>query len=327
MNKHEPHFMKSNQAAGAARASRIFPVWLSIFLTALVLAPARGLAEGTNLQSLSLHIAFTPSSFKNINTRDATTAMRIFAQTAGKGEGYDLDVEARLFENADDCAAQFRAGKINMAILDTWDYLGMNTHGVAVPVCVELDQNSVFKEYLLLTHKGSGLTNIENLRGKDLMLLEGKGGDLSRAWLDYLLLTRQCGTQAEFFGKIEPVVKPASAVLPVFFGSKPACLVDRTTFALMAELNPQVGRDLAVIAVSDPYVENVTCVCREGWPSQKSLDDLILGMERLQFEPAGQQVLQLFKVDRLVPFKDEYLDSARKLQQNLALLRGIQARR
>lgn len=290
-------------------------------------APCSASAQESHLDRLTLHFGFTRSSFRNVNASDATTALRIFAQTAARKRGYEMVVDVRLFDKPADCAAEIKNGHINMAILDTWDYLGMDIQSNMEPVFVELEQGAIFKEYLLLTHKDSGLTNLASLRGKDLMILEGKGGNISRAWLDCLLLQNHFDPKELFFGKLEPVGKPAAAVLPVFFNTRPACMVDRTAFQIMAELNPQVGQNLVATAVSDPYLENITCISRSGWPSERQRKDLIQGMAELHLDPCGQQVLELFKIDQLVPFKEEYLNSARKLQRNLAISPGSQAKR
>ena len=280
------------------------------------------------MQPVTMHAGFTRSSFRNVNANDATTAFRIFAQTAARKRGYELNVDSKLFDSPAACEAEIKKGNINLAILDTWDYMGMDIKSVMEPVFVPMENGSIFRNYLLLVHRGSGLTNLADLRGRDIMVLEGKGGNLSRAWLDSLLLAQHLGTGETFFHKLVPEFKPVTAVLPVFFGARAACLVDRDAFELMCELNPQVGSNLVALAVSDPYLENVTCLSRSGWPSEHARQDMLKALAELHLEPSGQQVLQLFKLDRLAPFKEEYLDTALKLKatneildkQNLATL-------
>ena len=250
----------------------------------------------------------------------ATAAFRIFAQTVARKRGYQLDTEARLFESPAACEAEIKKGTINMAILDTWDYLDMNPQSVMEPVFVHREQDSIFKDYLLLTRRGSGLTALADLRGKELTVLEGKGGNLSRAWLDSLLWTDRLGSKETFFSKLDPVVKPAAAVLPVFFGTKPACLVDRAALQIMSELNPQVGSNLVILAVSEPYLESIICLSTSGWASDKARQDAILAIAELHIEANGRQILQLFKLNQMLPFKNEYLDSARKLRAACDLL-------
>ena len=302
----------------------------------LAVAPLRMSAQEAGMPHMTLHIGFTRSSFRNVNASDATAAFRIFAQTVGRKRGYQLDTDAQLFEDSAACEAEIKKGAINMAILDTWDYLSMGTdiQSVMEPLFVPLEEGKVFRNYLLLTRRGSGLTALADLRGKDLTVLEGKGANLSRAWLDSLLLANHLGSKETFFSKLDAVVKPVAAVLPVFFGTKSACLVDRAAFQIMSELNPQVGSNLVIVAVSEPYLENITCLSRSGWSSEQARQAAILGIAELHLESNGRQILELFKLNQLVPFKYEYLNSARKLwaageilgKQDLANLPGRQTR-
>jgi len=280
--------------------------WLAIAL--------QSAAQQAALQPLSMHVGFTRSSFRNVNAGDATAAFRVFAQTVARKRGYQLDADAQLFDNSAACEAEIKKGAINMAILDAWDYLGMDLLPLMEPVFVHLEQGAIMKDYLVLARRGSGLTNLADLRGKDLTLLEGKGGDLSCAWLASLLRAQNLEPKESFFNRLDPVTKPSAAVLPVFFGTKTACLVDRAGFQVMAELNPQVGSNLVALAVSEPYLENVTCLSRSGWPSEQARQDVIQAIAELHLEANGRQVLTLFKLDKMVPFKEEYLNSARKLR-------------
>ena len=268
-------------------------------------------------QHFALHAGYTRSSFRGVNLNDASVALRIFAQTTALKRGYDMEVDVQFFESPAACEAAIRKGAINLAILDAWDFLDMNIRPLMEPVVVHMDQGSVYKNYLLVTRKGGGMTNLAMLRGADLLVLEGKGGNISRAWLDHLLSAGQLGTKETFFRTLVPVIKPTEAVLPVFFGSRPACLVDRGAFQLMVELNPQIGQTLVILAVSDPYLESVTCMSHSGWPSERTRRDLIKAMLELEHEPSGRQILELFKVDRLVPFQENYLDTVQQLRTGM----------
>ena len=103
----------------------------------------------------------------------------------------------------------------------------------------------------------------------------------------------------------------------------------------MAELNPQVGSNLVITAASELYLENITCIRKSGWPSERARQDVIQAIAEFHLEPNGRQILELFKVDQMMPFKDEYLTTARKLrasgevlrQRDLANLPGSQIRR
>jgi hypothetical protein len=90
--------------------------------------------------------------------------------------------------------------------------------------------------------------------------------------------------------------------------------VDHFAFDLMRELNPQVGHELQVVASSEPYVENVLCLSDTGWPSDKAKADIAGVLADLHLEPAGQQILTLFKVGQLIPFQEAQLETVRQLR-------------
>jgi phosphonate transport system substrate-binding protein len=113
-------------------------------------------------------------------------------------------------------------------------------------------------------------------------------------------------------------------VLPVFFGVKPACIVDRLAFETMMEMNPQVGSQLVKVVVSEPYLDSITFMTRHGYVSERARRDLINALAELHQEPAGRQILTLFKVDQLVPFKEEYMKSVKDLRTKQARLKESQ---
>jgi hypothetical protein len=111
-----------------------------------------------------------------------------------------------------------------------------------------------------------------------------------------------------------PYRRSLSAVLPVFFGKKDACLVDDAGFQVMNELNLQVGKALQTVTISEPYVDGIVCLRNEGWPSAAQKQDVIDALAELHQEPAGQQILTLFKIGQLVPFEEKQLDTVKRLR-------------
>jgi phosphonate transport system substrate-binding protein len=269
-------------------------------------------AADATLQPAPLHVGFTRSSFRNVNPNDAEAAFRVFAQTVARQEGYQLDTSTRLFERAADCEAEVRKGGLTLIVTDALEYLTMDIPTME-PAFVHFEQGVVLKDCLLLTRRASGPGMLADLRGKDIVVLSSKSGNVSLVWLKVLLFENGLGPPEAFFKTVETGTKPSATILPVFFGNKAACLVDRLSFKTMIELNPQVGATLAPIAVSDLYLDSVTCITRVGYPSDRAREDFRRQLRELHLKPAGRQILTMFKVDRLVPFKEEYLDGVRRL--------------
>ena len=86
-------------------------------------------------------------------------------------------------------------------------------------------------------------------------------------------------------------------------------MVTRRGFETLAELNPQVGKDLRVLATSPEVVATVFCF-RADYDSPV-MDKLIAGLRELHLSAAGRQVLTVFQSDRLEEVPPSALDSAR----------------
>jgi phosphonate transport system substrate-binding protein len=203
---------------------------------------------------------------------------------------------------------------MNVAIVDTWQFLTMNIHQQLKPFFTIAENGKLGRKYVVLTRRDSGLTNLAVLRGKDILQLEYVRSGVGKVWFDTLLLSEKLGAPETFFSNVEVVTKPTAAVLPVFFGKKPACVVDEGSFDLMKELNPQVGQILQVVAISDTLADVVVCLREEHWSSDKLKADTITALKELHLNPEGQQICTLFKIDRMIPFEDSQLDTIRNLR-------------
>jgi len=90
-----------------------------------------------------------------------------------------------------------------------------------------------------------------------------------------------------------------------------ACMVTRRGFETMAELNPQVGRQLKIVATSPELVPAVFGLRADYNPSYKP--QLLAALSELQKSPAGQQVLTIFHCDRIEESPVSCLESALEL--------------
>ena len=286
--------------------------WLFPALFLLLALPVAEPAEAR--KPMTVHAGFTRYAFSNVNRNDAEASFRVFLQIVARKRGYEITSTTQVFEDAADFEPEIKAGRINLVILDSWRYLAMDIHPLVTPFFATSNQGQVGKRYVVLTRRDSQLNKLEDLRGKEIIETEVTNANLGRSWLETLLLSRSLGTHASFFSRVESVNKASAAVLPVFFGRKPACLVDEAGFEVMKELNPQVGGRLQAILTSERLLDGMICLYNEGWPSEQQKRDVISALAELHWEPAGQQILTIFKVGQLVPFDEKQLDTVKRLR-------------
>ncbi|MBI5382925.1 MAG: PhnD/SsuA/transferrin family substrate-binding protein [Opitutae bacterium] len=293
--------------------------WRALVVLVLgLLAAMHGAAAETqedNLLPLTLNVGFIRSCFLNVNRADAESAFKVLTESIGRKHGYRVNSRTQIFDTTAEIESAVKAGAVNLIIIDSWKYLACDLGADMPPRFVTAEQGEIGKPYLILTHRKSGFATLNDLRGKGLTLLEVANTNAGKAWLDTLVRKQGDGTTpADFFGALDFADKPSAAILPVFFGKKAACLVDRFSFDLMKELNPQVGQTLRAIAISEPFVDNVVCLSDTGWETPAAKATVLNALAELHLDPAGQQILLLFKIGRLLPFAEAQLDTVKQLR-------------
>jgi phosphonate transport system substrate-binding protein len=147
------------------------------------------------------------------------------------------------------------------------------------------------------------------------LLATDSGDEIPRLWVRSVL--QEAGVEVGEGGvRVSGTAANVSqAVLPVFFGQVEACVVPVSSLDTMAELNPQLRRDLKVLATSPAFCQGPICVRKdvlEEWGHL--LSDVLT---TLHLEPEGRQLLTLFRIEQLVPFDDAYLEPTARLLEEL----------
>ncbi len=252
--------------------------------------------------------------FREVNLLDAEAAMKVLAQTLGKINGYDVEVNVFTFRYARDILSGPHAGNIDLMILDSWSYVEIEQADWIEPLFVSEEEGQMESRYFLLTNGKKDLDSLSDLNGKSLNLLTAANAMLGPPWLQTLLLEKRLGKPEDFFRQINYQSDSMRTILPVFFGKVDAALIDSIRYELMAELNPQLN-NMKVIEKSEPFVSYILCSKRSGWALPRLKQDIIRVASNLHIEPKAQQVFTLFKFGRLVPYEPHQLDTVRQLHQ------------
>ena len=182
--------------------------------------------------------------------------------------------------------------------------------------CRQTETEAVFDDYIVVTRRDRNLAALPALLGKSVAFFQ-MGADLGRLWMDVTLGESGLGSVNAFFGSHSNSIKASSVILPVFFGKFDAGVVNRSSLETMQEMNPQLAAQLQVLTNSPCFPESVICLHKE---YTQVREGVLQGLADLHTEPSGQQILLLFKINKLVPFKSEYLEGVRDLKARHAKL-------
>ena len=247
--------------------------------------------------------------FHGASQSDALAATKVWVDRLGAGVCRSGDVF--VYEFRRDWAAAAEREEFTMAIISVTDYLALESEGDLEPRAVFEYDAGIGVELVLLVSKDSGIDSVAGLKDQSISISVDYHRDVPACWLDSLLEAQQLPRVDEYVKDLKWERKASAAVLPVFFGRRSACIVSRSSYETIKELNPQVGARLKVLATSPSYILTLVCFRRGSDPS--FVNQLAGAMLHLHEQPRGEQVLISFKVKSIAPFRAEYLDAVREL--------------
>lgn len=285
-----------------------------IALVSVVSLPGVVRAEGATAPApdvTPVRVSYTTSVFRDVAESDARAAIKAWTENIARERAIRTYAEAGVVPDAESLARLCESGRVDFGGTTTPEFLQVEKRLGAEPLFAPSRGGSAAVEYLLLVRRDSAFNRLSDVRDADLMTYDNPRASLALPWLEVLLSEQGLGAAGDFFGRIEPATKLSAVVLPVFFGRARACLVTQDGFQTMAELNPQVGRELRVMARSVVLVPMVSFLRRDFTPPFRQ--SLITSLATLHEGASGRQVLNLVQADAVVLLGPGALDSAREL--------------
>jgi ABC-type phosphate/phosphonate transport system substrate-binding protein len=276
--------------------NRFVPRLAVVFL--LLLAGGTRADGGENpFGTQGLRFGYSSNLFSEVSRSDAQAAITLWTRELSKLADYRLKTELIFFEDLPMLAAAIRDGTIDFVGLGSLDYMRLRGLTPMVPALTGRRGGKPGEEQVLLVRRDSGITSLGQLKGRMLALLNGSSGEIASLWLDTVLARQGLPIAGKHFAGVKDVGRAQAAILPVFFKQVDACVVSRGAWETAAELNPQVGRELSVLANSPMYPIAITCFRSSLSEAQK--EEFVRLSLKMVTTPSGKQILTLFKVDTI----------------------------
>ncbi|MEN8254144.1 MAG: PhnD/SsuA/transferrin family substrate-binding protein [Verrucomicrobiota bacterium] len=295
-------------------------LYILLSVAALCLSPV--LAD-TGRATLS--VGFSPHLFSDVNEADAVASIKVWGDTILVRRGIDLTSVPVIYSSSATMREALEEGSVDLVGMIPQELFGMEDDiGLDHFHFTSLNGRTT-EEYILLVHTDSGIKDLAGLQGKRLGYVDNARMGVSRVWLETLLLEQGFSDFQEHFREVEGHAKSSKAVLGLFFGKTDACLVMRTGFETMVELNPQIGRSLHVLQTSPGFIPGLVCFRADCDPDLKR--EVVAGLKGLDQDVRGQQLLMVFQSDKLTEGPIEKLDTTREWFDRHALLKQNSAGR
>lgn len=283
---------KSTAAIEPAGSSRRRALALMLGASSrLFAAPAAGNSDPP------LRLAISESLVTDVNVNDARAAMLIWFKTMTQHWNIAIEFNPNVFDTAPEILNRIREGRVDAVALNIVEYRQAADCFDGSQVVAEADA-AALEQYVILVKQNSGIRQVGDLRGRRLITLKSPKMCVASAWLSTLLHEGRHVRSEQFFGSVISESKFSRVVLPVFFGQVESCLTSKRGFDTMCELNPQVGRDLRLLA-SSPRMVVTFYIFRKNYQSAHR-DRLVKVLSGLRTTQAGQQLATFFQFQDLV---------------------------
>ena len=293
-------------------------VILLVFSSAVQAADTNGIAPESPAK---FRLAFSIGVIGEINRNDAKASTLAWGKMILSQRNIVAETVPTVFDRPDDLFHALQNEEIDAAAVLANEFL---THPAAVPpdgVFLSVRNGKTTEQYVLLVRQDSGIQDVAELKGRSLELHEGARTSLVPAWLDTVLAEHKLGLTEDMFSKITRNEKVSRVIQRLFFRQTDACVATREAFATAGELNPQILKELRVLATSQEVVPSCFFF-RPGFSPnlRQRIEEATLALHETA---AGKQVLTVFQGERLEKYPLSCLDSARALVAEQARLRGV----
>ena len=305
------------------RRSRVFGVGAGLLAAALAVTPAEAQAPKSE-STFPFRMGYSAETISDAGSEEAAVVTGALVERIAKRTLGVSRPEARAFQDFDGLAAALRAGQLDVVVVTADEYARLAPDFDLDPALTAVRKESDSFSIGVVVRRASGITSLEGLRGLAVLRSKDQSRLIQSVWLETELMRSSLG-DGNFFSSIKETRTPSQAIMSVFFGQAAACVVSIPTFEIAAEMNPQLTEQLLVVARSADFSRGIVAF-RGDYP-KAARDRVYETMLHLHEDPEGQQIMRVFRHEKMVPFRPQLLESSRSLMADYKRLLAIQARK
>jgi hypothetical protein len=267
-----------------------------------------------------LRYGLTAGVIENANPTDVRAASLVWVQGVADLIGLFRSVESDLFATADAAAVAVNVGGTEVLAISTLEYFSVEKVLKASPAAVFESGGEVGQEYVLVSRQGA--VSLKDFVGKSIAIHAGnREWALSDVWADVLMAEAGVPDWRRVFS-VKYLDRRGHAAMAVFFKQADLAIEVRSAFQTAVELNPQLGRELRVLAKSPRLLPGLICIADRVLPAHRR--SYVDTMSRMHELTKYRQAFNAMRLTRIAPWDPAQLDPTRAL---VARQKALQAKR
>ncbi len=294
-------------------------IWYAVLLFGIAFGSVAGHADQGASSSAQDHtvnpaelICGALNTMSGISPADAQVGIEMNFERLSNTINPDFEVAIEFLKDIKSTVGLIERRKVHVLIVTGIDYLLLSKATDVTPLVVASKiKHSPLESYVLLARNGITLSDLVNRKQRRLVVDSGNPWDIGRIWLETALHEKGYGPIDQSFTDLQVANKAIRTVLPVFFGHADACLVLKSAYDTMVDLNPQLGDRLHVLLQSPGFIKSMICIL--DYLDPKLVVAMDATLQEMHTTDAGRQVLMIFQLQRNFAFRPEYLKETERV--------------
>ncbi len=266
-------------------------------------------------------VAFLKSMYLNINYNDAFAAIKVYVSELQRQLLSGYEMKPIMYNDAKDLVDNFYKENLADITLNPVDFQKYRSKLPIYPVLVSSGLNGPLEKYLILVRKDDGIKQLSDLKDKKLGTLQNEMNPIPDMWLEVIIGSNRLPNKSKLFKYMTFGKTEAQLILSLFFKQLDVCVVSESAFETMSELNPQIKNQIQILQSSPGYPMAVSAFT-DKFKDSKFSSNLFNILIKLNTYSKGKQLFALTKTVKIVPYKEEYMDSLKKLIRDYNKLRS-----
>jgi ABC-type phosphate/phosphonate transport system substrate-binding protein len=301
------------------------PLIMLLLCLAIFLTPESSRAGDKDDFPEVLRSGFVIKVIADVDPRDAQVTLELLTNRISRNLALETSARVIIYPDMKKLIEAVRRQELEVISMSAIDYLRLRDKSDLIPSFVSMHTDGTGLHFVLITRSDSGISSFADLKGKTVLGISAGKLEVGHVWLECLLLKEVEEAPATFLRQFKETKKLSQAIMGVFFRQADAALVTRAGLDSAKVLNPQIDRQLRVIAESNELSDSITCFPAK--ISGKVRSALLNAVLKITNDPSGKQLLTILQSSGITPFKPSHFAGLEELLREQSLLRAKLAKK